>query len=65
MPGQSGPVTLGDARDAQGEIGRRLAGLEEISEEVAQMRGEGLVSEGRLLCRQVLQESGDVGRRDL
>ena len=61
MPWQPRPISLCNAWDAQGEIGRRLAGLEKISEEVPQMRGRGLVPEWRRPRSQVLQKSHDVG----
>lgn len=64
MPRQPCSVSLGDTRNSQGQVGDRFADLEEVPEEVPQVRGRRLVPEWRRPCRQVLQKSHDVGRRD-
>jgi hypothetical protein len=65
MPGQSSPISLRNARNAQGKIARRLADVEEISKKVPQMRGEGLFPERWFTRHLLLQKIHDVARPDL
>jgi hypothetical protein len=64
MPWKSRPISLGHARNSQGKIRRCLAGLEEIPEEVPQMRRKSLIPEWRSPRRQVLQKADDISRCD-
>src|SRR5712675_405159 len=64
MPRQSRTISLGHARNGQRKIRRCLADLEEIPEEVPQMRRQGLITERWRPRRQVLQKADDIGRCD-
>jgi hypothetical protein len=64
VPGEPRAISLSDARNDQGKIGRRLASLEKISEEVPQMRGGRFVTQRWPSLCQLLQEGRDVSRRN-
>src|SRR5580658_4521202 len=65
MPWQSCAVSVRNARNPEGEVLCRLADRKKVAEEVAQMRGRGLVPRMWLGCLQVLQEGDDVRCRNL
>ena len=62
MAGQSGAIALRDARDAERQVARSQAALEQVLKEVAQVGRRRLVPERRLAGGQPLEEGDDVAR---